>query len=97
VDGDIRHIESGATSFPSMQDMLGETCANIGGSYVFSVSAGVNTFDIQLARTSGNGTLNGWWGEMNALYVPFGSTGSGTLGATDSGPASVSGAATKDQ
>jgi hypothetical protein len=75
----VRHIQSGALSIYSEASLYEETRGQVGPSYVFPVSAGVNTFDIRLARTSGDGSLSGWWGQMNALYVPFGSTGSGTL------------------
>lgn len=75
----VRHIQTGSTSTYSEASLYQEQFAQVGPSYVFSVSAGVNTFDIRLARASGDGTLSGWWGQMNALYVPFGSTGSGTL------------------
>jgi hypothetical protein len=75
----VRHIQTGSTSTYSETSLYAETFAEVSPSYVFPVSAGVNTFDIRLARFAGDGTLYGWWGQMNALYVPFGSTGSGTL------------------
>lgn len=56
--------------------------ANLGMSYVFDVSPGINTFNVQLLRETGDGTLLGWYGEMNALYVAFGPTGGSTLGAS---------------
>jgi hypothetical protein len=47
-------------------------------SYVFPVSAGVRTFELRAFRFSGSGT-NTVYGELTAMYVPFGSTGGSTL------------------
>ena len=75
----VRHINSGDLSLYSNGGLFGQPYTTVGSSYVFPVSAGVNTFDLRLQRATGNGTLNGWWGQMNAIYVPFGHTGTGTL------------------
>jgi hypothetical protein len=53
---------------------------NLSTVYVCPVAAGVNTFTLELTKLSGNGTMFGDWGELAALYSPFGSTGDGTLG-----------------
>lgn len=58
---------------------------NMAPSWVFPVSAGVNTFDLRVSRGSGDGTINGWWGMMTAVYSPFGSTGGSTLAPTSGG------------
>jgi hypothetical protein len=76
----IRKITApSATSTPIVTSMFGQTFGATSNSYVFSVAAGVNTFDIRLFRNVGDGTLNGWFAEMNAVFSPFGSSGTGTL------------------
>lgn len=85
--GQIRHVDTGEGSTPSKTTIVHsateDTLANIGMSYVFEVSPGVNTFQVQLYREAGgDGLIQGWYGEMNALYVPFGGTGGSTLGAS---------------
>jgi len=52
--------------------------ANISNTQVFAVTAGVQTFQLQVTRT---GAAAGFtdWGQLTAIYSPFGSTGSGTL------------------
>jgi hypothetical protein len=86
--GQIRHVETGGGSTPSKTTVLKDpevpleaTMANLGMSYVFEVSPGVNTFEVRLNREAGDGSVLGWYGEMNALYVPFGGTGGSTLSA----------------
>jgi hypothetical protein len=90
VDAFLRHIQGGESSVAT-QDSVNGTRGSIPKTYVFAVIAGVNTFDVRLVRHDpGSGTLYGWWGEMSALFVPFGPTGTGTLGAasaTVTGPA----------
>jgi hypothetical protein len=86
VDGWVRHIQSGETSNVS-QETVNDHLHNIAPASVFPVSAGVNTFDIRLHRAGNVGQIYGWFAEMNALFVPFGSTGTGTLGATATGSA----------
>ena len=85
--GQIRHVDTGEGSTPSKTTIVHSateaTLANIGMSYVFEVSPGPNTFEIQLYREAGgDGVVQGWYGEMNALYVPFGGTGGSTLAAS---------------
>ncbi len=84
--GQLRHVQTGEGSTPSKTTVLGggaeETLANLGMSYVFEVSPGVHDFEIRLSREAGNGAVQGWYGEMTALYVPFGGTGGATLGAS---------------
>jgi hypothetical protein len=82
-----RHINSGALSVPE-EDEAYAGRGNAGLDAVFPVNAGVNTFDIRLNRFGGDGLLFGWWGVLTAEYTPYGSTGTGTLGA--SGPAVAS-------
>jgi hypothetical protein len=55
------------------------TRTNTSLAWVFPVAAGINTFDIRVARTSGNGALHTWNGQLAAIYSPFGSTGAATL------------------
>jgi hypothetical protein len=76
----IHHLQSDAKS-PFMQDSIapGQTFANVSHAWVFPVDPGVNTFEILEKREAGNGTLQGWFGELAAIYSPFGSTGAGTL------------------
>jgi hypothetical protein len=81
--GQIRHVQTGGGSTPSKTTVLRnpseETLSNLGMSYVFEVSPGVNDFEIRLSREAGDGFVQGWYGEMNVLYVPFGSTGGGPV------------------
>jgi hypothetical protein len=86
VLGRVRHIESGATSVPA-EESIGQAFANMSHAWVFPVNAGVNTFDIRIARFTGNGTISGSFAELAAIYSPFGSTGAGTL-ATDTATSS---------
>jgi hypothetical protein len=54
-------------------------------SWVFAVPTGTTqTFRLAAANDWGTGSLQGM-GSISALYVPFGSTGGGTLGTTSSG------------
>jgi hypothetical protein len=80
VNALVRHIQSDATSVLAQESIsAGQFRANTSHAYVFPVMAGVNTFDIRILRDSGNGTLQGYFGELAAIYTPFGSTGTGTL------------------
>ena len=47
---------------------------------MFAVSAGVNNFTIRIIREPGDGELYGWWGELAAVFSPFGPTGGDILG-----------------
>jgi hypothetical protein len=48
----------------------------IGFSVLVPVDAGVNYFDIRLARFNGlSGSLHGWYGSLSAVFSPFGPTG----------------------
>jgi hypothetical protein len=85
--GRVRHIQTGthsnlsiAAAHPASDGQTAYT--NVGMHNVFPVAAGENTFDIRLFRGSGNGTLRGDFGEMNALFVPFGPTGGASLDPT---------------
>jgi hypothetical protein len=72
----VRHIQTGSYTTLSYSDSQGAGYDSAGNSWVFPVSAGANTFDIRIYRgTSTSGTLNGWYAEMNAIFVPFGATG----------------------
>jgi hypothetical protein len=78
----VRHINTSTFSYPQQEDAL-NTYGNAGLDAVFPVSAGVNTFDIRLSRNSSSGQLDGWWGVLSAEYTPYGSTGTGTLSASE--------------
>jgi hypothetical protein len=56
--------------------------ANLAPVHVFPVAAGVNTFELAVVRSPGDGEIKGILGSLTALYTPFGSTGGGTLGST---------------
>jgi hypothetical protein len=58
--------------------------------YIFPVSAGVQTFTIQLGRNNAAATMSYFSPQATALFVPFGSTGASTLG-TDAPAAPGSG------
>jgi hypothetical protein len=74
----VRHRQTVEQSTPIVSDTFDAFSAT-SASWVFPVSAGVNTFVIRLTRSAGNGTLNGWFAEMNAIYSPFGDTGGSTI------------------
>jgi hypothetical protein len=76
----LHHLQSDATSAGGWTSIApGQTYANVAHASVFHVEAGVNTFEIFLMREVGNGTLQGWFAELAAIYSPFGSTGTGAL------------------
>jgi streptogramin lyase len=52
--------------------------AFIGNSEVFPVVAGVNTFQLRVSASGGASFTD--WGQLTAIYSPFGSTGGATLG-----------------
>jgi hypothetical protein len=79
VQARLHHLQSDATSQAGLDSIAaGQTYANVSHAWVFPVDAGVNTFDVFVMRTVGNGTLQGWFGELTAIYSPFGSTGAAT-------------------
>jgi len=78
--GYVHHIEDNTFSTPSIATPPTSYFNAMGLSWVFPVSAGVNTFDIRTYRGSGDGTVYGYWGMLSAIYSPFGSTGGSTLG-----------------
>ncbi len=78
----VRHVQTNTlTPVPSDGEAL-TTYGNASLDGVFPVNTGVNTFEIQLSRDSGTGTLNGWWGMLTGEYTPYGSTGAGVLSAS---------------
>jgi len=79
--GRIRHIDNGALSTFDTGDVTGLVHQTGSMSYVFPVNAGINTFDLRLTRSEGplSGDVDGFFGEMNAIYSPFGPTGGSTL------------------
>lgn len=74
----IRHVEAGAYSVTAEETVpAGARNANLAHAAVFPVSAGENRFDIRAYRPfAGDGTLQGWFAELAAIFSPFGSTGS---------------------
>lgn len=80
VEARLHHLQTDATS-PSTQESIapGQGYANVANAWVFPVQAGVNTFDVFVMRSVGNGIVQGWTGELAAIYTPFGPTGAGTL------------------
>ncbi len=90
----IRHLETGTYSVTAEETVpSGARNGNIAHASVFPVSAGENRFDIRVYRLfSGDGTLQGWFAELTAIYSPFGSTGSSPDGKTGADPANPSSA-----
>jgi hypothetical protein len=88
--GLIRHIQTGNSTPASQTSLNSQIYSTIAWGYAFPVDAGVNTFDIRLARamdgSPGEGTLTGWLGNLGAVYSPFGSTGGATLGPGGASP-----------
>jgi len=82
--GLIRHVQTGNSTTASQTSLNSQIYSTIAWGYAFPVDAGVNTFDIRLARAMDGspeeGTLTGWLGNLGAVYSPFGSTGGATLG-----------------
>jgi hypothetical protein len=80
VSAIVRHIQQSTASVPAQESIAsGQSYANTAQAHVFLVDAGVNTFEILLLRSSGNGALTASYGELTAIYTPFGPTGAGTL------------------
>jgi hypothetical protein len=82
----VHHVNTNTDSQPSVETLEGVTSAssqiiegNVGLDAVFPVSAGVNTFEIQLTDEGASGRLFGDFGVLTAEYIPYGSTGTGTL------------------
>jgi hypothetical protein len=76
----VRHVQSGTYSPPAQVSIpVPVTQSTIAQAWVFPVNAGVNTFNIQVFRSNGDGTFYASLGELAAIYSPFGSTGAGTL------------------
>ena len=80
----VRHAQRLSYSTPAQGSLYSELLTNTSHAHVFPVNAGVNTFNIRISRGIGDGALNGWFGELSAVFSPFGSTGAGTLSATAS-------------
>jgi hypothetical protein len=51
--------------------------ANIANSQVYAVTPGVHTFQLQVSTFGAAASTD--WGQLTAIYSPFGSTGAGTL------------------
>ncbi len=76
----LLHVQSGDSSMPAEESIApDQVSANISHAWVFPVRAGVNTFRITIGRRSLDGTLAASYGELAAIYSPFGHTGTGTL------------------
>ena len=71
----IRHDETDVYSMSAQGSLYSEVLANTSHASVFAVSAGVNNFTIRIIREPGDGELYGWWGELAAVFSPFGPTG----------------------
>jgi hypothetical protein len=79
--GFVRHLQSGARSSTASAGIGAAGSATMSHAWVFPVEAGVNTFDLRLLRSTGNGFVNALSAELAAIYSPFGPTGTGTLAA----------------
>ena len=77
VSGQVLHVESGFSQSRAQVWVTPAVPLASGSVHgLLPVSAGAQTFRLQLARTSGgNGTINGWYATGSAMFVPFGSTG----------------------
>lgn len=76
----LRHVQSGDSSLSAEESMgSGQVSANISHAWVFPVRAGVNTFRITIGRRGSDGILAGAFGELAAIYSPFGPTGTRRL------------------
>lgn len=82
--GHVRHVESGAESTDAGV-WVSSTIEQASGSVhrVFAVEAGINTFRVELHRSSNSGTIRGYRMTATAMFTPFGSTGGSTLDLTD--------------
>ena len=74
----LRHVETGVLS---VHDTVSVRTGfnNTSHAWVFPVNPGVNTFDLRLWRSAGDGALFASVGQLAAIYSPFGSTGDGNL------------------
>jgi hypothetical protein len=66
----IRHLNSGDLSLPSKGEVL-DTYGNVGVDRLVTVRAGINQFDIQLQRYTGDGELRGDNVTLTAEYTPY--------------------------
>ncbi len=79
VIANIRHIETGNVSERGQAQVSATNIrSSIALTYAFPVSAGANSFDLRTSLFSDSGA-NGYYLNMTALYVPFGSTGGSTM------------------
>lgn len=78
VYGRLRHVGSGAVG----QWMLLEPTSRFGTmsfTAIFEVGPGGQLFDVRLSRdASGDGTQNGWWGQLTATFSPYGQINANT-------------------
>jgi hypothetical protein len=79
--GFVRHLQSGAQSSTASAGIGAAGAAAMSHAWVFPVEAGVNTFDLRMFRSTGNGFVKALSAELAAIYSPFGPTGTGTLAA----------------
>jgi hypothetical protein len=78
----LRDAVNGATAtwfMPSEDDTAGYD--TMSQTWVFPVTAGTRTFQVMAYRSYPAGSTVYAYADMTAIYVPFGSTGAGTLGA----------------
>ena len=74
----VRHFQSGVVSNVAQESLLAAPgMANTSHAWKFPVNAGVNTFELLVRREPGVGSLSAEFGELAALYAPFGPTGNG--------------------
>jgi hypothetical protein len=81
VEGWIRHVNTENSGIPAEDNMYTNpgnfssfgSRGNVSLDGIFPVSAGVNTFEIRLARrfSGGNGAIQGWQGTLTAEYTPY--------------------------
>jgi hypothetical protein len=80
-------LVGGPSSNYSMTTVVGDAFDSTAPQRTFAVNAGVNTFRVMSSRAVGTGTVNAFWGAINATFIPYGSTGGATLGLTGDEPA----------
>jgi hypothetical protein len=91
VSSKVRDDDSGVTSAWYMYETLDNTVyseayAATTSTWMFPVAAGTHTFSVVATRFNGTGTTT-IYGQVTAVWVPFGPTGGSTLGVSGSSDA----------
>jgi hypothetical protein len=77
VTSSVYHRQSGDTSNLAQATLAAQAVATTSHAWVFPVNAGLNIFELRVRQEPGDGVLSAKFGELAAIYTPFGPTGGG--------------------